>query len=48
MRACIHKLVDYEDKKFVSIQKADVKLDETDDEKRTCTSLHRLEEEEAK
>merc|ERR1712139_28609 len=29
---CIRKLADYEGKKFVSIQKADVKLDETEDE----------------
>merc|ERR1719336_946456 len=31
---CIQKLADYEGKKFVSIQKADVKLDETDEEKK--------------
>merc|ERR1712048_196180 len=31
---CIQKLADYEGKKFVSIQKADVKLDETEDEKK--------------
>merc|ERR1711953_1629733 len=30
---CIQKLADYEGKKFVSIQKADVKLDETEVEK---------------
>merc|ERR1712139_118169 len=30
---CIQKLADYEGKKFVSIQKADVKLDESEDEK---------------
>merc|ERR1711920_69103 len=29
---CIQKLADYEGKKFVSIQKADVKLDESEDE----------------
>jgi len=29
---CIQKLADYEGKKFVSVQKADVKLDETEDE----------------
>merc|ERR1712014_429227 len=29
---CIQKLADYEGKKFVSIQKADVKLDETEEE----------------
>merc|ERR1719361_3369035 len=31
---CLRKLADYEGKKFVSIQKADVKLDETEDEKK--------------
>jgi heat shock protein beta len=31
---CIQKLSDYEGKKFVSIQKADVKLEETEDEKK--------------
>merc|ERR1711870_116097 len=31
---CLQKLADYEGKKFVSIQKADVKLDETEEEKR--------------
>merc|ERR1719446_130827 len=36
---CIQKLADYEGKKFVSIQKADVKLDETDDEKKRFTKL---------
>merc|ERR1712084_24878 len=30
---CIQKLADYKGKKFVSIQKADVKLDETEEEK---------------
>merc|ERR1712014_187295 len=34
---CIQKLADYEGKKFVSIQKADVKLDETEDEKKRFT-----------
>merc|ERR1711870_112345 len=29
---CLQKLADYEGKKFVSIQKADVKLDETEEE----------------
>lgn len=29
---CLQKLADYEGKKFISIQKADVKLDETEDE----------------
>merc|ERR1712062_462076 len=36
---CIQKLTDYEGKKFVSIQKADVKLDETEDEKKRFTKL---------
>merc|ERR1712056_109503 len=36
---CIQKLVDYEGKKFVSIQKADVKLDETEEEKKRFTKL---------
>jgi len=36
---CINKLADYEGKKFVSIQKADVKLDETDEEKKRFTKL---------
>merc|ERR1712093_336279 len=36
---CIQKLADYEGKKFVSIQKADVKLDETEDEKRRFSKL---------
>jgi len=42
---CLQKLADYEGKKFVSIQKADVKLDETEDEKKRSSldSLHRLE-----
>merc|ERR1712149_171919 len=31
---CIQKLADYEGKKFVSIQKADVKLDESEEEKK--------------
>merc|ERR1712157_627549 len=31
---CLQKLADYEGKKFVSIQKADVKLDETEEKKR--------------
>merc|ERR1719473_1141879 len=34
---CIQKLADYEGKKFVSIQKADVKLDETEEEKKRFT-----------
>merc|ERR1712135_216067 len=36
---CIQKLADYEGKKFVSIQKADVKLDETDEEKKKFPKL---------
>merc|ERR1711988_890708 len=36
---CIQKLADYEGKKFVSIQKADVKLDESDAEKKRYTKL---------
>merc|ERR1719163_742428 len=36
---CIQKLADYEGKKFVSIQKADVKLDETDAEKKRYSKL---------
>merc|ERR1719191_1758447 len=36
---CIQKLADYEGKKFVSIQKADVKLDETEAEKKRFTKL---------
>merc|ERR1712188_23013 len=36
---CIQKLADYEGKKFVSIQKADVKLDETEDEKKRFGKL---------
>merc|ERR1719351_55182 len=32
--SCLQKLTDYEGKKFVSIQKADVKLDETEEEKK--------------
>merc|ERR1719246_278519 len=36
---CIQKLADYEGKKFVSIQKADVKLDETEEEKKHFTKL---------
>merc|ERR1712054_449758 len=37
--SCIQKLADYEGKKFVSIQKADVKLDETEDEKKRFSKL---------
>merc|ERR1712139_140267 len=36
---CIQKLADYEGKKFVSIQKADVKLDETEEEKKKFGKL---------
>merc|ERR1712054_436290 len=36
---CIQKLADYEGKKFVSIQKADVKLDETEEGKKKLTDL---------
>merc|ERR1712207_91653 len=36
---CIQKLADYEGKKFVSIQKADVKLDETEAEKKKFTKM---------
>merc|ERR1712134_189325 len=39
---CIQKLADYEGKKFVSIQKADVKLDETEDEKKKFTKLKHM------
>merc|ERR1711959_392835 len=36
---CIQKLADYEGKKFVSIQKADVKLDETEEEKKRFSKM---------
>merc|ERR1712028_260510 len=36
---CIQKLADYEGKKFGPIQKADVKLDETEEEKKRFTKL---------
>merc|ERR1712170_138040 len=36
---CLQKLADYEGKKFVSIQKVDVKLDETEAEKKKFTKL---------
>jgi len=36
---CIQKLADYEGKKFVSIQKADVKLEETEEEKKRFTKV---------
>merc|ERR1711939_238151 len=37
--SCIQKLADYEGKKFVSIQKADVKLDESEEEKKRYSKL---------
>merc|ERR1711988_1806039 len=36
---CIQKLADYEGKKFVSIQKADVKMGETEEEKKRFSKL---------
>jgi len=36
---CLQKLADYEGKKFVSIQKADVKIDETEEEKKRFTKI---------
>merc|ERR1712083_539048 len=36
---CLQKLADYEGKKFVSIQKADVKLDESEEEKKHFAKL---------
>merc|ERR1712113_1225193 len=36
---CLQKLADYEGKKFVSIQKADVKLEETEDEKKKFSKV---------
>merc|ERR1712195_202636 len=36
---CIQKLADYEGKKCVSIQKADVKLDETEEEKKRFSKI---------
>merc|ERR1712003_304755 len=36
---CLQKLADYEGKKFVSIQKADVKLDEAEEEKKRFSKL---------
>merc|ERR1712056_113368 len=36
---CLQKLADYEGKKFVSIQKADVKLDETEAEKKKFSKM---------
>merc|ERR1719296_635046 len=37
---CLQKLADYEGKKFVSIQKADVKLDETEEEKKRFSKIN--------
>merc|ERR1712096_117747 len=37
--SCIQKLADYEGKKFVSIQKADVKIDENDEEKKRFSKM---------
>ena len=37
--SCIQKLADYEGKKFVSIQKADVKIDESEEEKKRYSKL---------
>merc|ERR1712217_90205 len=39
---CLQKLADYEGKKFVSIQKADVKLDETEAEKKKFSKIKDL------
>merc|ERR1712088_202152 len=39
---CLQKLADYEGKKFVSIQKTDVKLDETEEEKKHCAKVKDL------
>merc|ERR1712217_436968 len=39
---CLQKLADYEGKKFVSIQKADVKLDETEEEKKKFAKIKDL------
>merc|ERR1719411_2505777 len=39
---CLQKLADYEGKKFVSIQKADVKLDETEEEKKRFAKIKDL------
>merc|ERR1712056_28403 len=36
---CLQKLADYEGKKFVSIQKADVKLDETEEERKKFSKV---------
>merc|ERR1712187_854654 len=39
---CLQKLADYEGKKFVSIQKADVKIDETEAEKKKFSKIKDL------
>merc|ERR1712157_609051 len=39
MGPCIQKLADYEGKKFVSIQKADVKMGETEEEKKKFSKM---------
>merc|ERR1719310_378487 len=39
---CLQKLADYEGKKFVSIQKADVKLDESEEEKKRFSKLKEM------
>merc|ERR1712025_1262705 len=39
---CIQKLADYEGKKFVAIQKADVKLDESEEDKKRFSKLKDL------
>merc|ERR1712071_336645 len=39
---CLQKLADYEGKKFVSIQKADVKLDETEEDKKRFSKIKDL------
>merc|ERR1719310_2034783 len=39
---CVQKLADYEGKKFVSIQKADVKIDESEEEKKRFSKLKEM------
>merc|ERR1719382_772733 len=39
---CLQKLADYEGKKFVSIQKADIKLEETEEEKKKFAKIKDL------
>merc|ERR1712093_671991 len=36
---CLQKLADYEGKKFVSVQKADVKIEETEEEKKRFSKI---------